>query len=136
MNIILSPFPYDTPDWVKPVDERTIKLEHIDRGEATSIVLETILERYPINQLADVISYYGMKLRRGGTLKLIGPDLIRWANQLVDYETTHENFAATFFGGFVSAVSVGKLLDSVPQGFRMINWSYNNNNYVMTLERT
>jgi len=132
--IILSPNNQVVPGWIKPVDARSMRLEDFDTGEIPDLLaLDTILERYPLEELSKVISYYGQKIRRGATLRLMGPDLMKFSIEFSRYRLKEEDFKV--FAGFQCALSVDKILDSVPQGFKLISWEHAGINYFVNLER-
>lgn len=135
MKIILSLNKQVDPGWIKPVDDKTFKLTHIDVGELDELILDEILERYPLKELKNVIGFYGQKVKKGGIIKLMGPDLLRWSNEVVKYRASHADFSLSFFRGFQCALSVNEILDNIPPGFRVLNWDYQGNNYSISLER-
>lgn len=133
MNIVLSPFKQVVPGWVQPVDEKTFKLLDYDKGELNELVVETILERFPLEELSKAITHYGEKVRKGGLLKLIGPDLRRFCEAFSRYDASHADFKQ--FVGFQCALSVDVILDNIPRGFKLRSWDYSGSNYVVEIER-
>jgi hypothetical protein len=132
--IILSPNKQVVPGWIKPVDERTMKLLDYDTGEIPGLILDTILERYPLDELSKVISYYGNKVQKGSPLRLMGPDLMKFSIEFSHHRLKNEDFR--IFSGLQSHLSIDRILDNVPSGFKLISWEHQGLNYLITLERS